>query len=653
MEKSPAERPQHRSSLLVQIAVALALVGTVPLALAVWQLVGVNRDALFEQLLRTHTASARTTADAIDGFLAGRRTLAGALTSDRRLLDDPTSAEAQALLRDSLAAWTEAGVAGLGLFDASGELVLSVRTKDEAEIVDAVLARAPAEGVRIVGRDGAPWAAIALPLVGAAGSLALVVDARPVARALAPEELGAEARRLLFERNGAAVWGTSVGASDLAPQLASAAFSGNLSGAGRFREPDGREIVAAWSSADAGRWIVISAQPGAIAEATAARMARRSIVAVMASLLFVALLSLGAWSRLVRPLRALLAAQRAEAGGIAEVAPVRSETAELEQALLELERRARDRAALDTIFLGRYQVLALVGSGGMGSVFRGWDPRLQRTVALKTIRIAIEGGPVEHGSKLLEEAIAAARIAHPNVVGVFDAEESSEAAFVAMELIDGIGLDKYLERRGRLDWREVVPLGAAIASGLAAAHARGIVHRDIKPGNILLGHDGAIKIADFGLATYLHRLHETPGKVFGTPGFLSPEALLGMPIDARADLYATGVVLYRAATGRFPFRGASLRELVASTVGTPSPRANEIDPALPQALSELIAALLEKDPEQRLAPASEVARRFELLARENSLSWRLDYAAGSPATRTSQHFEPVTVPTVRLDADLA
>ncbi len=204
-------------------------------------------------------------------------------------------------------------------------------------------------------------------------------------------------------------------------------------------------------------------------------------------------------------------------------------------------------------------MLSLIGSGGMGSVFKGWDPRLQRSVALKTIRIAAADVPEGAASKLLAEAVAVAQITHPNVVAVFDAEESSGAAFVAMEFVDGIGLDRYLDRRAQLDWREVVPLGAAISRGLAAAHAHDLVHRDIKPGNVLLGHDGAIKIADFGLATFLSLLHDAPGKVFGTPGFLAPEALRGQPIDERTDLYAMGVVLFRALAGRYPVHGTSFR----------------------------------------------------------------------------------------------
>jgi serine/threonine-protein kinase len=288
----------------------------------------------------------------------------------------------------------------------------------------------------------------------------------------------------------------------------------------------------------------------------------------------------------------------------------------------------------------------------MGSVFRGWDPRLQRPVALKTIRLAADDVPAGAASKLLAEAVAVASITHPNVVAVFDAEESAGAAFVAMELVDGIGLDKYLERRGQLDWREVVPLGAALAHGLAAAHSRELVHRDIKPGNVLLGHDGAIKIADFGLATFLSRLHDVPGKVFGTPGFLAPEALRGLPIDERSDLYAMGVVLFRALAGRYPVQGTTFQQLVASTLRDPTPRPEELE-RVPPEVAALVCELLDKDPGRRAAPASRVAERFDEIAQEHHLTWRLDFADTKAGASGGPGSLSASMPTMRLDADLA
>jgi serine/threonine-protein kinase len=635
----------------VQIAVALALVGVVPLALAVWQLVGVNRDALFEQLQRTHTLAARTAADALDSYLASRTVLAAATANDPRLIADPTSSEAQGVLADSLAAWSGAGVAGLVVLDRHGAVGLQVRTRSEAAIVDRLAADASSDEPTLALVDGRPWSAVPVPLGGSGATLLVVSEADAVTRALAEHELGEQALVALFHRDGRALVGAPGGSEVLPPELAETAFSGGLSGAGRYREASGREVAGAFSAANGGRWIVVSLQPGTVAEAATHRMTRRSAIAVAASLLLVAALSAAAWSGLVRPLRTLLAARRAEADARGAAEPMGSETAELRHALEELERRAKEKQALDAIFLGRYQVRELVGSGGMGSVYRGWDPRLQRAVALKTIQIeAADGAGDASASKLLAEAVAAAQIVHPNVVGIYDAEERGGAAFVAMELVEGIGLDRYLERRGRLDWRETVPLAVAMASGLAAAHGHDLVHRDIKPGNVLLGHDGSIKIADFGLATFLHKLNDAPGRVFGTPGFMAPEALQGQPLDARSDLYAVGVVLYRAVTGRYPVRGATFRQLIQGTLNDPEPTPDELVD-VPAEVAEPICALLRKRPDERLAPASEAAEVFAEIAREHRLVWRLDFAPGERSGEAPAFV--ATAKTMRLDADLA
>jgi serine/threonine-protein kinase len=638
-------------SLLVQIAVALGLVGVVPLALAVWQLVGVNREALFEQLLRTHTVAARTAADAVDSYLSSRTALAAAAAHDSRLIADPGSPEAQQLLGDSLAAWSGAGVAGLVVLDRHGAVGLQVRTRSQASIVDRMAGEALAGEATLVRLDGDLWAAVPVAVGDSGATLVLVADATPIAAALAESELGEQAKMILFHRDRRPLFGSAAGAEALPPELAEAAFSGNVSGASRYREASGREVAGAFSSAQGGRWIVVSLQPGTIAEAAARRMTRRSILAVGASLLLVAGLSVAAYSGLVRPLRALLAARRAEARDAGATEPMSSETAELRVALEELERRAHEKQALDQIFLGRYQVLERIGSGGMGSVYRGWDPRLQRKVALKTIQIEAEGASDVSASKLLAEAVAAAQINHPNVVGIFDAEERAGGAYVAMELVDGIGLDRYLEKRGRLDWREVAPLAAAMANGLAAAHAHDLVHRDIKPGNVLLDFDGDIKIADFGLATFLHKLNDAPGKVFGTPGFMAPETLQGLPLDSRSDLYAVGVVLFRALTGRYPVRGATFQQLIQATVRDPAPRPEELE-GVPAEVATLVCALLEKDPERRLAPAKAVAEAFEEIVREHRLVWRLDYERSASAAPAPGALS-ATMPTVRLDADLA
>ena len=159
----------------------------------------------------------------------------------------------------------------------------------------------------------------------------------------------------------------------------------------------------------------------------------------------------------------------------------------------------------------------------------------------------------------MREAVTAARFSHPNVVAVYDVEESPEGAYIAMELVEGISLERLLLQRGRLRPAEVIPLGAAIARGLAAAHARDIVHRDVKPANVMLGRDGSIKVTDFGIADLIAASVRADGLVFGTPGYLPPEALRGAGHNRAGDLFALGVVLYECLAGVKPFGGGHRR----------------------------------------------------------------------------------------------
>ncbi|MEO7793992.1 MAG: serine/threonine-protein kinase [Thermoanaerobaculia bacterium] len=649
-----------RLGLLAQIGLALALVGTAPLVITAMQLAEVNREALVEQLLRTHTVSARTAADAIDGFLVARRSLAGTLLLSPELTADPTSELAQTRLRDSLASWSAAGVVAAALYDPADRLIVKVQQKGYGGLADTLLggaAEAPS-GLRTV--DLHPWIRIEVPLTPDAadssanprpaktGSLRLAVDGAPLLRTLAPDELGDQAQLLLLDRGGRALLGPETDVDNLPPSLLESALSARLSGSGRFRDRAGREIVGAWSAADSGRWIVVSTQPAAIAEAAALRMRKRTVLAVGLALALVAVISILAYRALVKPLRALLAAQRRVAGLSGE--PARgSEVSQLKSTMLALERNARDRSALDQVFLGRYQVVEILGSGGMGTVFRGWDPRLQRAVALKTIHLerrASDADEKKAASRLGIEAVAAAQIVHPNVVAIYDTEEIGAMAYVAMEYVHGTGLDRYLEERAKLSWREVLPLGQAICEGLAAAHGRDLVHRDIKPGNILLGQDGSIKISDFGLAFFLSQRGEPGETVVGTPGFLAPEALRGRPVTALSDLFAVGVLLCRSLTGHYPFAGRNLRAIVASTLNDPVPPVESFDERIPRPLIDIVRALLEKSPERRLGPAREVAARFEELCRRHGLDWRLDFTRSTRAVEADEIFRSVSLPVV-------
>jgi len=332
--------------------------------------------------------------------------------------------------------------------------------------------------------------------------------------------------------------------------------------------------------------------------------------------------------------------------------PAGDEIADLRQTFDLLQRSLAARSTLDNVFLGRYRVIEALGAGAMGTVFRGWDPRLQRPVALKTIKLA--GGLEEERRKdllatLTREAVTVARLNHPNVVAVYDLEDAPEAAFIAMELVDGMTLETLIGRRHKLSPDEVIPLGMAIARGLAAAHAQGIVHRDVKPANVLLGADGSIKVSDFGIAGLLAASAEDADTIFGTPGYLPPESLRGGMHGKSGDLFSLGVVLYICLTGAMPFRGTEVGDILRNTLfGQVRPLGRQV-PDLPAELESLVEHLLEREVDRRPSSADAVAAELESLATARGLRWRFD--PGAAAAGRGYATEPVKaqwVPTTRL-----
>jgi serine/threonine protein kinase len=259
--------------------------------------------------------------------------------------------------------------------------------------------------------------------------------------------------------------------------------------------------------------------------------------------------------------------------------------------------------------LGPYRILSLLGSGSMGIVFRAEDSRLKRSVALKVMRPNY-ASKEEYRQRFLREAQATAKLDHPHVVPIYGAEEFAGVPYLAMKLLEGESLEERLKERGPwLPLAEVLRIGEEVSDALAAAHARELIHRDVKPTNIWLETDGdRVKLIDFGLARILDddlRLTGT-GYVVGTPSYMAPEQANGDEVDHRSDLFSLGCVLYRASTGVQPFPGQFAVDVVAAvrTLEPKAPRA--LDPTLPPSFSDLVMALLCKDPAGRPQSAREV-----------------------------------------------
>jgi eukaryotic-like serine/threonine-protein kinase len=255
---------------------------------------------------------------------------------------------------------------------------------------------------------------------------------------------------------------------------------------------------------------------------------------------------------------------------------------------------------------GRYSLTERLGSGATSSVWRATDEVTGLTVAVKLLRADASESPAAL-ARFEREARLLARVHSPNVVALRDRDERDERPFLVFDLVHGSDLRERLRQDGTLPISEAVAVAVQIANGLAAAHAKRLVHRDLKPGNVLLADDGRVKVADFGIARALEEPGLTqPGRVVGTGEYIAPEQALGRAPDPRGDLYSLGVVLYEMLAGRPPFRGAGFAEVAAKHLNQPPPPLSDARRDVPDELAALVAALLAKDPQDRPQTATSV-----------------------------------------------
>jgi eukaryotic-like serine/threonine-protein kinase len=259
-----------------------------------------------------------------------------------------------------------------------------------------------------------------------------------------------------------------------------------------------------------------------------------------------------------------------------------------------------------SVLVGRYELGQSLGSGGMATVVAGHDRMLDRPVAIKLLGRYQQP---DARARLLREARAAARLHHPNVVAVYDTGEHDGQPFIVMELVRGGTLADLLRERGRLDVEEAVGIALGVLDALAVAHAAGIVHRDVKPGNVLLPHDGGVKLSDFGIAKALEDATSgltATGTVLGTPTYLAPELIHGESAGPAADVYSVGCVLFELLTGRPPFTGESSVSVAYAHVHQPVPDVTDLRPEVPRDLATVIATAMRKQPGDRYADAAEL-----------------------------------------------
>jgi eukaryotic-like serine/threonine-protein kinase len=266
--------------------------------------------------------------------------------------------------------------------------------------------------------------------------------------------------------------------------------------------------------------------------------------------------------------------------------------------------------------LGRYEVLKELGKGAMGTVYLGKDPKINREVAIKTLRFEDEFDAADTKAmkeRFFREAESAGRLVHPNIVTIYDAGDDGDISYIAMELLSGSDLKDYTTKDKLLPVHETLETIAKVADALDYAHSQNVVHRDIKPANIMRLKDGKIKVTDFGIARITSQSKTATGTVMGTPSYMSPEQLAGAKVDGRADLFSLGVTLYELLTGEKPFTGETVATLMYRIANAPHPPIEQARADLPSGCRAIVDKALEKDPNKRYQRGSEMASEIRAL----------------------------------------
>lgn len=297
---------------------------------------------------------------------------------------------------------------------------------------------------------------------------------------------------------------------------------------------------------------------------------------------------------------------------------------------------------------GRYQLESIIGQGGMATVYRGRDLRLGRPVAIKLLHNHYAADD-EFLQRFAHEAMSAAHLsAHPNIVDVYDVGQDGDLNYIVMELIEGEDLKSLIRREAPLRPEHALAIAAQVADALDYAHRRGLVHRDVKPQNVLLLPDGQVRIADFGIAkSHLSTAVTQTGITFGTADYISPEQAQGQPATPRSDIYSLGIMLFEMLTGRLPFSGTNPMAVALQHIQQPPPSLRQFNPSIPPALDQLVLQAIAKDPQQRPASAADFARlmRDYLAGRiQQTIVNPVPQAMPQPAPRqaATQPWQPAT-----------
>ena len=282
---------------------------------------------------------------------------------------------------------------------------------------------------------------------------------------------------------------------------------------------------------------------------------------------------------------------------------------------------------LGTTLDDRYVIKKVIGSGGMAVVYRATDNRLKRSVAVKILRDELAQDE-EFRKRFQTEAQAVAMLSHPNIVSVYDVSHSEDVEYIVMELIEGVTLMQYMQKRGALGWKEALHFSVQIARALEHAHSKGIVHRDIKPQNVMILRDGTIKVADFGIAALETRQEQRSDQTVGSVHYIAPEQARGEQPDTRSDIYSLGVVMYEMLTGRMPYDGETAEQIALKHIAGVAEDPQKLNPEIPDELARITLSAMNADIKTRYQTATELLADLEEFRKQQAAAGRAADSAG-------------------------
>ncbi|MBL4660435.1 MAG: serine/threonine protein kinase [Alcanivoracaceae bacterium] len=574
-----------------------------------WYQITNSQEAIINQSQKSHMIISRATADRISSHLEKYIGLSDTLGNNPRVYLRPDSAESSELLKATMI--SEKAILAIGLTieqeGAKPSVIQLLKKNNALKKLEEIITNPTNKQITLRREGKQNYLIIKKQTARPKVDISIVLPIN-FSKFLNPTILGQFASISLVSNDGSLIENSGEVFVELSKTLTKQIQSGMVfDSANRYTESNEKDIVALASVAHA-QWSVISRQPLKFAEVAASNMASTARKTFMFILIIMGLLILLAYYSWVKPLRKIVKSYRSLLGADGEISNWKgNEVAALEQSFDTITKHIDNRNALSQIFVDRYQVISAIGAGGMGSVFLGWDPRLKRHVALKTLPINSTFASREDMSEVLvQEAITAAKISHRNVVSIYDVVSTDSTAFIAMEYVDGETLHTFIKRNKRLSLEQTIVIAIAISKGLHSAHEMGFVHRDIKPENILLGVNGDIKIIDFGTTSMLQTL--VNDDVTGTNGYIAPEIYKRGEVSVKSDLFALGVVIATCILGENPFLGKKVHITKNNIINKKIVFPADIKTIESSKLLLIIERLLSKNPDKRPESAAMVAK---------------------------------------------